>query len=102
MHLLLNADFSAELLDGPQGAPTGEIGHWTMVYDQAIVLEVPRIEGKFMANFRYSVKDSVGPSEVNTLKSGSYEKFDSRCSETMVGVKFDEGDTKGIQCWIGF
>ena len=42
-----------------------------------------------MANFRYSIKDSVRPSQYDELKTGAYDLFESRCSETMVGVKFD-------------
>ena len=35
LHLLLNPDYSVDVLDAPEGDPTGEKGHWTMVYDQA-------------------------------------------------------------------
>lgn len=54
-----------------------------------------------MANFRYSVKDSVRPDQYAELKTGAYELFDSRCDETMVGVKFNS-DEKAIQCWVGY
>jgi len=45
-----------------------------------------------MANFRYSIKDDVPASEYDNLKSSSYDKFNSRCDETMVGVKFGTDD----------
>ena len=33
LYLKLEADFSAKVLDSAEGNPTGEVGHWTMVYD---------------------------------------------------------------------
>ena len=55
---------------------------------------------KFMANMRYSLKPEVEPSQYDELKNGSYEAFNSRCDETMVGVKFNHD--KMVQCWVGY
>ena len=47
-----------KVLDGPEGAETGEIGHWTIVYDQNIVVKLPdRDNARYTANFRYTIKD---------------------------------------------
>ena len=64
-------------------------------------IELPQRNGKYMANFRYSLKDSVPPAKYNELKTSSYDSFESRCDETMVGVKFGTDD-KAIQCWVGY
>ena len=85
LYLELGVDHSVTVLNGDQ--PTNERGHWTMVYDQSIVIELPSRDAKYMANFRYSLKPDVSPSQFDSLKTGSYEAFDSKCSETMVGVK---------------
>ena len=66
-----------------------------MVYDQAIHVELPnRLKQgksvKFTANMRYSLKPEIDESQYDDLKTGSYEAFNSRCSETMVGIKFNE------------
>lgn len=53
-----------------------------------------------MANFRYSLKNATKSSQYDDLKCNSYEFFDSRCDETMVGVKFNAD--KMIQCWVGY
>ena len=42
----------------------------------------------------------VRPEQYDELKCGSYEQFDSKCDETMVGLKFNED--KMIQCWVGY
>lgn len=61
-----------------------------MVYDQGIVVDLPQIKkAKYTANLRYSLKDNTPESKFDTMKCGSYEFFDSRCDETMVGVKFN-------------
>lgn len=101
LYVLLKADYNVDVLDGPQGRPTGEKGDWTMIYDQAVQIELPQRNGKYMANFRYSLKDNVPPSKYNELKTSSYDSFESRCDETMVGVKFGTDD-KAIQCWVGY
>ena len=33
LYLKLDSDFSVQVLDAPKGSPTGETGHWTVVYD---------------------------------------------------------------------
>lgn len=55
---------------------------------------------KFTANMRYSLKPEIEESQYDDLTTGSYEAFNSRCSETMVGLKFNED--KMIQCWVGY
>ena len=105
LYLLLNADYSVDVLDSCQGNATGEKGNWTVVYDQAIVVELPNRynEGKsvkFTANMRYSLKPEIEQSQYDDLTTGAYEAFNSRCTETMVGFKFNED--KMIQCWVGY
>lgn len=56
--MLLDADYSVKVLDGPEGTPTGEVGNWTMVYDQNMIIELPdRDNAKYTANFRYVIKE---------------------------------------------
>ena len=57
-------------------------------------------KAKYQANFRYSLKSEVRPEQYDEMKCGSYEFFDSRCDETMVGVKFNKD--KMLQCWVGY
>ena len=79
---------------------TGERGTWTLIYDQSIVVSLPDThKAKYVANLRYSLKDGVDANQYDSLKCGSYEAFDSTCTETMVGVKFNED--KMVQCWTG-
>ena len=33
LHLFLDSDFTVKVLNGPEGAQTGETGNWTIVYD---------------------------------------------------------------------
>ena len=46
------------------------------------------------------MKSSVRSDQYDQMKCGSYEFFDSKCDETMVGLKFNED--KMIQCWVGY
>ena len=70
------------------------------MYDQAVVVDLPHAhKAKYTANLRYSLKPSVRPDQYDKMKCGSNEFFDSRCSETMVGVKYNAD--KRVQCWIG-
>jgi len=101
LFLKLNKDFTVSVLESAQGQPTGEVGHWTFVYDQSMIVELPQRKAKYVANFRYSLKDGVLPDQYDKLKTGSYEAFDSNCSETMVGVKLGVED-KRVQCWVGY
>ena len=90
LNLLLEADFSVKVLDSAQGYPTGEVGNWTMIYDQAIVVDLPQLQkAKYQANLRYSLKPETQPDQYDELKVKSFEFFDSRCDERMVGVKLN-------------
>lgn len=74
-----------KVLDGVKGDETGEVGNWTNVYDQSIIVNLPeRDNAKYTANMRYVLKEGQSDQGLGT---GSYEAFDSVCSETMVGVK---------------
>ena len=65
------------------------------------MVELPgRHKAKYQANMRYSLKNAVRAEQYDQLKCGSYESFDSKCDETMVGFKFN--DDKMIQCWVGY
>lgn len=100
LFLDLRADYGVDVLSTDKGAKTGETGTWTVVYDQAIIVELPERGAKFTANMRYSLKEKVTPSQFDGLKCGSYEAFDSVCDETMVGIKFNSDQM--IQCWVGY
>ena len=94
LYVLLKPDYSVEVLNGPRGEPTGEVGNWTVVYDQAVVVELlSQHKAKYTANFRYSLKPEIEERQFDDLKAGSYEAFNSRCSETMVGVKLNVDKT---------
>ena len=104
LHLVLLGDNSVQVLDAPEGNPTGELGTWTMIYDQSILLELPDRgdEGStFMANWRYTIKAEIeSQRNYNHLTTGSYEAFDSDCGQTLVGVKmWKSGEDSMIQCW---
>ena len=89
MHLKLDKDFKVYVLDGAKGVATGEEGNWTMIYDQSIFVELPdRDAAKYVANFRYEIKE--GQANDGPLTTGSYDSFDSVCSETMIGFKHTE------------
>ena len=66
---------------GPDATKSGETGMWSMVYDQSIQIELPQRNGKYTANFRYSLKDSTSQRSWDELKTSSYEKFESRCDD---------------------
>ena len=100
LYLLLNADYTVSVLNEDKGAPTGEIGTWTNVYDQSVVVNLPNRGATYTANFRYSLKPEIQASQYDGLKCGSYEAFTSHCDETMVGIKFNSD--KMIQCWVGY
>lgn len=90
--MLLDADFTAHVLDGPEGSPTGEGGRWTTVYDQSMVIELSGSHhGKYHVNPRYNLKPEIEEDQFDQLTTGSYEAFDSKCDETMVGVKLNDG-----------
>ena len=60
LYLLLKADYTVIVLDDENGEPTGEVGNWTQVYDQSIVVELPNgHKAKYMANMRYTIKDGT-------------------------------------------
>ena len=75
---------------------------WNMIYDQAMVVNVPTRGLQFIANFRYSVDPRIDPSQYHLLETGTYEAFISKCTETMVGVVMHDGDKSAIQCYIGY
>ena len=64
-----------------------------MVYDQAFYVELKESGRKFTANFKYTLKSASD--DLSTLKAAEYERFDSVCTETMVG--FLQTKT-GISC----
>ena len=47
---------------------------------------------RFTANFKYTVKDSVPLAQRKSLKSFDYGKFDSECTQTMVGFYQTQDD----------
>ena len=60
LYLLLNADYTVDVLRADKGEPTGEKGTWTLIYDQAIVVDLPdRHKAKYTANMRYSIKPEI-------------------------------------------
>jgi len=64
-----------------------------------MVIDLPeRDNAQYTANYRYVLKDSY-TGDVNGLRTGSYESFDSVCTETMVGMKLTQSGF--TQCWYG-
>lgn len=73
-----------------------------MIYDQGMVVNKLPGPGKkrFTANFKYYAKKTVRKELYPKLTSGDYFKFDSVCSETMIGFVesfLTEGQTT-FQC----
>ena len=62
LYLLLDRDYSVQVLQSAEGEPTGEVGNWSVVYDQAIVVELTSgHKAKYQANLRYSLKPEIQP-----------------------------------------
>jgi hypothetical protein len=70
-------------------------GHWTAIYDQALNIELDNGQ-RFITNLRYNLKDNIahdplvtaqseGTAPFESLETGDYDKFDSDCTQTMVG-----------------
>ena len=66
-------------------------GVWSPIYDQSFEVELEN-GLRFLTNFKYTVKSDVSPKpsqelfqKFETLKTGDYNKFDSKCDQTMVG-----------------
>ena len=67
--------------------PDGSIikGTWTIMYDQALILETP--ECRFYSNFKHTLKPDYHDIEsLSDLHEASYEAFNSECHKTMVGM----------------
>ena len=63
-------------------------GKWSPVYDQAMVVQLDSGK-KFVTNFRYNLKNddplNTDYKKFANIKSGDYDKFDSKCDQTMIG-----------------
>ena len=70
-------------------------GKWTNIYDQAFDVELEN-GLRFIANLRYNMKNKLssdplaqaqtgGVDSFGAIGSDDYDKFDSICSQTMVG-----------------
>lgn len=70
-------------------------GKWTAIYDQALNIELDN-GMRFIANLRYNIKNSItedpykeakekGVDQWSQIETGDYDKFDSECTQTMVG-----------------
>ena len=70
-------------------------GKWTNIYDQAFDVELEN-GLRFIANLRYNMKNKLSPDPLAQAQTGGvdsfgaigsddYDKFDSICSQTMVG-----------------
>lgn len=57
-------------------------GTWTMMYDQGIIIETDG--ARIIFNFKYVLKPEFYD-KVEDVSSSSYEAFDTKCSETMMG-----------------
>mmetsp|Transcript_33023 Transcript_33023/g.50598 ORF Transcript_33023/g.50598 Transcript_33023/m.50598 type:complete len:171 (-) Transcript_33023:1257-1769(-) len=95
-------------------------GKWTSIYDQALNIELDN-GMRFIVNFRYNLKPSVskdpfvdasqqGVAGFGQIESGDYDKFNSDCSDTMVGFVQNVPATTGqsfsmsnhqVQCFYG-
>ena len=78
-----------------------------MIYDQAFSLEFENGQ-RFMTNFRYNLKPTIskdpfseagknGIVKFAAFESGDYDKFDSKCDETMVGFVQEISSITGKQ-----
>jgi len=70
-------------------------GKWTAIYDQALNIELEN-GMRFVANLRYNIKNNItedpyteaqkkGVDQWSQIETGDYDKFDSDCTQTMVG-----------------
>ena len=63
LFVLLNADYTVYIMDGPTANASPkrdeDRGHWTLVYDQSMIIELPSRQAKYVANFRYSLKPEI-------------------------------------------
>jgi hypothetical protein len=78
------------------------LGKWTSIYDQALDIELEN-GLRFIANLRYNIKPELskdpfsqaavkGVQSFGTIESGDYDKFNSDCSQTMVGFVQELGE----------
>ena len=63
-------------------------GKWSPVYDQAMVVTLENGQ-KFVTNFRFNLKEAdplkTDYKKFANIASGDYDKFDSKCDQTMIG-----------------
>jgi hypothetical protein len=72
-----------------------QIGHWTLVYDQGIVVQFDKY--RFITNWRYNVKNE-SLMQAETLDFNQIKDFESQCDQTMVGT-MQRRDKGGL--WSG-
>ena len=71
-----------------------------MMYDQAMIIKLRgQFDKEIMANFRYEVKEGLEDSW-SKLSTGDYDKFNSVCTGTMMGVLRDR-ETREFSCAVG-
>ena len=64
---------------------TSYVAKWTMLYDQGFIIETNDL--RFFSNFKYTLKeDWATPDQLRRIEVNSYDAFESRCGETMVGL----------------
>ena len=84
------ARFCASEKECDKSKPTK--GKWSTIYDQAIKVELENGQ-RFVTNFRYNIKPSVSTEPLTDtsnllmedMHAGDYGKFNSDCTQTMVG-----------------
>lgn len=82
LNFRLNDDFSVINLSYPNATNAAD-NHWSMIYDQSFFINFS--SQRFIANFKYTVKDTVKKGGYKQLTVQNLEKFDSHCDKTMVG-----------------
>ena len=71
-----------------------------MLYDQGLIIETNDL--RFYSNFKYTLKeDWATPDQLRRIEVNSYEAFDSRCGETMVGLVQLRTQPGSMKCFSG-
>jgi len=86
------------------------LGHWSLIYDHAVVIqfEDDSEEGgpdfRFVVNFMFSLKES-SQNNLEALDFTEYSDFDSICDHTMVGLMQRSGSNgfnpRNNSCFFG-
>lgn len=69
------------------GGKTGlNLGDWSMMYDQGMILRMEDNHVLYYANFRYEVRPGQ---DMSWVSESNYSSFESKCGKTMIGIAVD-------------